>query len=465
MATRSESLNESQTGALTTGPMVRVLSLVSIVLVVFSLCGAVTPTWASEGGAAAPTPSTTAIPVHGELDEIAGLKVLYVAGTNEEQGFAEGYLCARQIQELFLGFALRNALVRSPVMWDTIVVPLVKKRVDAPAPLRERLEAVLRGMRERDRGSLYLKPLKRDLTVDDLIAAAALPDWIGLMCSSFASWDRDAELESDADTITRVGRNLDYFGTDALTENLMLVVRAPTEGRHGWLSFGYPGLGGCITGISDQGVLVAVHDVLSMNRDRGTMTPRLMALEELIAHHDPKQHSAEDAAKYLRKFRYGMGGNVLLTWSRGASVLELDGRKTLDQGVTVREPAEGESCLACSNDFRARGRFRRECPRYNAIWDMMRVDSPDDLAESWAVTRSASKSDTLYRLVAELETGVVVLERRRTPGGEWYRPVKFNARPLLERAAALSPSPTEGAPTPPAPPSGKPKKKKGRVVL
>jgi hypothetical protein len=383
--------------------------------------------------------------------------VLYLAGTSQERGFTEGYLCATEIQSLITGFALQNKLIRSPLMWEHLVLPLVKKRIQIPERTHARLAALLEGMRTRDPRSLRLDALQRDLTVDDLVAATAIPDWIGLMCSSFAIWSDTAESAP-----TLVGRNLDYFGTQALTDNLMLIVQAPDGERRGWVSFGYPGMGGCVTGISDRGLFVAIHDVVSFARKESMFTPRLVALQEVLETVDPTVSTtvSADAAKILRVFDFGMGGNCLVAWRGGAAVMEFDGRRSQEDGVTVRA-ADG-TFIACSNHFRSRG-VARHCRRYQSLDQELHSGRPGDLDQASEVIRLASKSDTLYRLVTDLQTTEVRLERKKSPGGKWHSEVRFTASELLRDAGSLQSADTErpkSEPPAPSPSSGAGKKER-----
>lgn len=376
--------------------------------------------------------STEAPPLHGSLGEIDGLPALFLHGNVEERGFTEGYLCAERIQQLFDGFVLETPLVPFPRVWDAVVRPMLLHRADIPERTRRHIVAILAGMRARDPKTLRIPKLKRDLTVDDLRAATALPDAIGLMCSSYATW---ADRPGRQGAAPIVGRNLDYMGTRALTDNLMLIVHAPDAERKGWMSIGWPGLAGCVTGFSESGVFVAIHDVVHRSGDRRKSLPRLLALQELLESVNGGAESSLEATRLLRAHRFSMGGNCMFAWQGGAAVLELDGRQQRDGGVTLRA-AQDHPWIVCSNHFRARPSGMSRCWRYARLAGALSKSNGvvHDLDAALELIRSSSKGDTLYRLASDLESGDVVLERRIRPGHGWHPTVHFNFRAILQRA-------------------------------
>lgn len=388
-------------------------------------------------------PVADARALHGELGEVDGMPVLTLWGTQEERGFSEGYLLADAIVDLVRGFCLSKRVVPNPKLWDMTIVYRVKEVVTVPERLRRRYAAVLEGVTARLGKAPVIAELERTLTVDDLVAFAAIPDITGLLCSSFAAWDEAATGDG-----LLVGRSLDYFATGEFMRRTMIIVNAADGERRGWVSIGWPGLHGCVTGISDAGVLVAIHDVPRMGRREARFTPRLIALTELIERLDPADAEASgeisDVAMrgrdILRQFHYGMGGNVMLAWhtpsTRGACVLEIDGNSGFDSGVSLRLP-EGQSYIACSNHHRLRGQDRRHCRRYRTIWQRLEGTSSDslDLTSGWELIRAAGQRNTIYRLVTDLGEGQVRMERRLAPRKDPFVEHRFDVRRLLENAS------------------------------
>jgi len=385
-------------------------------------------------------------PRGGRIEVREGTRVLYLEGDLAERGFAEGYLCADELLECFTEFALGHVVAQRPAAWDLLVLPGVRARFEFPAETRGWAEGVVAGARiaRRQRGAdLTLTPLGRALGVDDVLACAAIPDLAGLLCSSFAVWGEGTER---GDVL--VGRNLDYPSTPALERHSMVHVHAPRGDRAGWIGVGWPGSPGCLTGLSDRGVFVAIHDVPAPRPDgSGRCTPRAIALQELVEELRPGDDTPKDALARLRRHRYAMGGNVLLAWqapsrnplnqqpegraSRGAVVLELDGRRNVDDGVTVRYPELGEPIIVCSNHHRVRAQDGHGCGRYGALLAGARRSAeartslrPQPLADAppldeegaWRLIGASEMTITLYRCVVDLGARTLGVERSTDTG-------------------------------------------------
>lgn len=372
--------------------------------------------------------------VAGRLEAKDGIDVLYLHGTVEERGFAEGYLCAERIRALFRGVALSEKVVPSPGLWSLLVVPRVAQMVDVPPWVGTWAEAVIDGIEAKDGDLLEIPELNREIQPIDLVACAALPDFLGLACSSFAAWGDDVDGDGPL-----IGRNLDYFATDELLRQTMVIVHAPRPGRAGWVSIGWPGIAGCLTGVSEHGVGVAIHDVPADAIDGSKITPRPLALQELIERFVPGEAPAEEAAAILRGFRYGMGGNFLVGWRRdgdrgaGGAVFEVWPAAELADGVVVRGATDGHDFVVCTNHHRARIEPEKRCWRYFALHDALGAAAdPLSMADARAMIRKSEVPATLYQSVIDLETGELALRLRRVPREDrWSEVAGWDADALL----------------------------------
>jgi hypothetical protein len=387
-------------------------------------------------------PSEAAPELHGHLRTIDGVEVLFLRGDLEQRSFTEGYLVADRIRALFVDFALSKRVVPSPMLWNHLVIPGVRAMVQVPQWVRTRSAALLRGMKARDPKSLRVDELGRELTVDDLVAASTIPDLVGLACSSFVAW---GDRTSDQGPV--VGRNLDYYATPALLRMTMVVVHAPRDDRAGWVAVGWPGLCGLLTGISERHVAVAIHDVPAKAIKGGAkVTPRPIALQELIERLDPRDDPAGAAAAILREHRFGMGGNAMVGWRAstdhgvepGGAVFELFPAETNEAGVTVRMPAAGESFVTCSNHHRQRVEPpQKPCWRYTALHDgtASAGERSLDVDSGWELLGRAKVDGTLYQVVADLATDTFGVRLRRVPKkDEWSEVRGFHVVALIAEA-------------------------------
>lgn len=361
----------------------------------------------------------------GHLRQIDGLDVLFLNGSDDEQAFTEGYLCAPRIRELFLDFALHNPFVPKPAAWDLALRPLIGRTTVVPERLGAWCRAVLRGMEERDPDSTLVAELDRRLTAEDLIAVAALPDFVGLMCSSFAVW---GDSVSGGGPI--VGRNLDYVATPKLLELAMVTVRTGCAGRVDSVTLGWPGLPGVVTGLSSAGVFLAIHDVPQKKVGRDRCTPRTVALLELLETFTPGDDPAAEAAAVLAGMRYGMGGNVMFAWRGGETaapggvVFEISPDDFTEDGVTIRRAIDGQNLVSCSNHFRLRDE-PAQCWRFKALFEgASEHEGAFDLPFARSLIRKSQVSMTLHQVCADLGAGQVTFRVRRSQdgsrdGGTW----------------------------------------------
>jgi hypothetical protein len=222
-------------------------------------------------------------------------------------------------------------------------------------------------------------------------------------------------------------------------------VHAPREGRAGWVSIGWPGIAGCLTGISEHGVSAAIHDVMAKAVPKSRFTPRPVALQELIESFVPEREPAAEAAAILRRFRYGMGGNFMTGWrgrgdafGPGGAVFEVWPARDVAAGVTIRVPRDGEAFVTCSNHHRARIDPDEKCWRYEALFEGLRAaDGPLDLAAARTMIRRSEVKGTLYQCAIDLGTGDFFLRLRRAPREDrWDEVGSWNAYELLREAAA-----------------------------
>lgn len=335
--------------------------------------------------------------------------------------------------DFFNGLRGEVALDR-PLVWALGVRPRVKARFRFPERTVAWAAGVARGIaasrRARDLPEA-LKSLGRPLDALDILCFTAIPDLEGIMCSSLAVWGERSAAQGDV----LVGRNLDYPSTEAIREHSLVKVHARLEGPDGEvlaparITVGWPGLGGCLTGLTEHGVFGAVHDVYTNEEadPKAPATPRVVAMEELLFGARPSPTAAEDAVALLREQRFVMGGNFMLAWQskedRGAAVLELG----LDPGLhggsaSLRLPETGQTAIACTNDHRLRDRSDPGCDRYEGLVDGARGAAVGE-PRLRALMDDAGMSITLYRCIANLGALSLAVERR-TDGG-WQPMERF----------------------------------------
>jgi isopenicillin-N N-acyltransferase like protein len=163
------------------------------------------------------------------------------------------------------------------------------------------------------------------------------------------------------------GRNLDFYTLGSLQQYSLVTVYRP-RGKHAFVSIGFPGLLGCLSGMNDAGLALATHEVF-LTRDGSPMfnprgVPYLLLFRRILE----ECASVEEAEKLLKSVERTTLFNLALCDRRRAAVAEVTPRS-----VVMRRPEDG--ICGCTNHFRTDelATFRLS-PRY---WTLMKAqDSP-----------------------------------------------------------------------------------------
>ncbi|MEK6233783.1 MAG: C45 family peptidase [Planctomycetales bacterium] len=142
-----------------------------------------------------------------------------------------------------------------------------------------------------------------------------------------------------------LGRNLDFQTLGYLHEyTLVTVYKSP--GKHAFASVGFPGMVGCLSGINDAGLSVAVLEVYSTKQNGAKRfdaggTPYAMCFRRMLE----ECETVDEALKLLRTMKRTTMINLAVSDKRGGGVFEITSKS-----VEFRKPANG--VCACTNHFR-----------------------------------------------------------------------------------------------------------------
>lgn len=230
----------------------------------------------SDGETAAPPEEDG---LHGRVDTIEGREVLYLWGTREEMGYAEGALYCDRVAPLFKEYLLEHLVEQhSDYTYEvarTFVLAVTKFE---DADYRE-LEAMYRGMTDTCSSeqlvveSDFLEGGRKTLDFEDLLFANAVADF---GCSSFTVW---GEASATGDTLH--GRNFDWAvdpeGT-FLAAHMLKVYESTEENGARWASVFVPTMAGCITCVTEEGVGLTMHNVGGLEPEYEVdISPRMFA--------------------------------------------------------------------------------------------------------------------------------------------------------------------------------------------
>lgn len=340
--------------------------------------------------------------IHGEIVSVDGLRVVRVSGDAGERGFAEGYLMAKEIIGMIDGYLSAEKISGGPRRFEAMARNL-DHIMTVPSPYMVEIDGMLAGIEKRLDGETKIARLGRELTRRDLVAINCVPDAVGFGCSSFVAW---GERTHDGNTIS--GRNLDWHVVEALRDTQIVVAQIPSADskQAAWVSITWPGLIGCLTGMNQDGVTVAMHDAfVGTAKHDIELTPRGLALRAAVeAARSPNIES--DILRVLTGHRVLVGNIVPISFPRvdgndPAIVFEYDGHRSRSKGVTVRHWSDGpvhDKAPAhyeiATNHYRQRG-APEACGRYATLdrgLSQATGDAALSVKDAWDLLQSVSQS-------------------------------------------------------------------------
>jgi len=307
--------------------------------------------------------------VNGRLERVGDLDVLYLWGTREEMGYADGALLCGRITRFFKDYILDHVIPDSGLDYATVTSLVTLMHVFPEGDLAE-LEAMYQGMLDHCPPedliieSEYLEPSaggSREIVLSDFKVGHALPDFL---CSSLTVWG-----EASQSGKTLHARNLDFYvdpGGTFLAEHVIKVYDSDEEGGARFLSVAIPGLIGCISCFTEDGGGITIHNADGPSAGGGYV-PRILAARAALTASMYAADRVAAAEAVVEASPQYMGDNFHLSFPCdtaeciGGAVFELDGDATHEDGqVTVRLPGEfdggvtTDDAIACTNHYQKR---------------------------------------------------------------------------------------------------------------
>jgi hypothetical protein len=278
--------------------------------------------------------------------------LLTLWGTNYEQGYAHGYLYAPEVIEYAEMELSQPGLVD---LYENVVLPNIDKYT-IPQEYLEEMQGLLDGMEARAGGAVYMAPVDRTLTLNDVIAGSAIDNIETILktrCTSFSAW---GALTLGGAPLT--GHNYDHPDDAVNTGRYIFIVRKPSpeSGIPAWISVALPGALHCDTGMNSEGVTLARQQV---NAPLGVSSTQGYCPEDLLYRKLLESATAasvvEDVSAVLQDLYTNGGEAILMSWPSGqgacSAVFEVDGDLTTGHGFTVRQPETEFPYIIQTNQF------------------------------------------------------------------------------------------------------------------
>ncbi len=363
----------------------------------------------------------------GELRYRAGLPVLTVQGTPQQIG--------QQVAELAAVPAKR--LIRYPedcvkalglkLMWQVLVASGEKLLHNFPQQHSAELEAMIQHAQQRAQ-------LRRDL----FISGNTLFD----ITKAFGCSTLLVDAQRSATGGVLLGRNLDFPTLGYLNRYTLVTVYRPTNKR-AWASIGFPGVIGCLSGINDAGLTVAVLEVYSTADGAPKFdlsgTPFAICYRRVLE----ECSTVDEAVKLLRSMKRTTCTNLAICDPQGGGVVEIT-----PKSVVFRRPEPNlRGFQPCTNHFRSKGLAQEtRCWRYTRLSQAAQQFGmrPVQLTDVQSKLHEVRQSSTLQTMIFEPATLKLHLAIGPCPTTEL--PLKtLNLKPLLA-TAQNPPKPTPSKP-------------------
>jgi hypothetical protein len=292
---------------------------------------------------------------NGELKYINDLPVLMVVGTPEEMGRQAAALTGDVVKKL---------------------ADYPRKLVQQRSNGKERLAKCIKMCHSlvpqlSDDHRKEMRAAFEQLGVDRELGLLGnlLPDVYrgGFACSSIV-----VEAGHSATGGPLFGRNLDFYTLDMLGNYSLVTVHRP-KGKHAFVSIGFPGMFGCLSGMNDAGLALAVHEVFA-SRDGGSMfnpkgEPYTFCFRRILE----DCTTVAEAEKLLRAAPHTTLLSLSVCDPKDDAVFEVTPSNVADRRST-------DGILACTNHFRTSELaipLLKWCPRYQKLAQARKVDKLD----------------------------------------------------------------------------------------
>lgn len=259
-----------------------------------------------------------------ELKYVNKLPVLVLSGTPEEMGEAAGVLAVKPgMRVLDYPKELMDYFSAS-LFWNVVLYQGREMVKHFPADYRTELDALVKSS---------------GAPRDKLVAGNTLFDIKKIvLCSALM-----IEPERSATRGTLLGRNLDYPSLGYVHEYSLVTVYRP-KGKRAFVSLGFPGLIGSLSGMNDAGLSVAVLEVIAARNGERRFDPEGIPYALCFRTLLEECATIEEAKKRLEKMPRTTMLNMVVADRERVGTLEVTPK------AVVFRPADKGVC-SCTNHF------------------------------------------------------------------------------------------------------------------
>lgn len=336
----------------------------------------------------------------GELVYRDGIPILRLEGQPYDIGYAYGNLLAYQIINTFNNYI---PILASPSERYSRIRQEAATKYHFSADELLELEGMLAGIKAELGAENTTAFTGEPFDLTDLKVLQTIPDWYPIGCASFVAWDKALAPEG-----VIAARNMDFMPHPALMLNHLLVYRKLTSGRS-YMTMGWPGITGALTGVTDNGLFVAIHD---SNADFGEAPPvslPRMSAARMLLERASKEDTTGHALTMLKKHTARWGGLIVVAGDNPAfaSIFEREHNETIVRNIDDKAGGEPSGAIYATNHFRKLYE-PYSCWRYtmltNDISENLREKESYTLSRAIEQMAAVRQSITLQTIAVNLKT-------------------------------------------------------------
>lgn len=345
----------------------------------------------------------------GYLKYESGIPIVVASGTPEEIGQQFGELAIKQAQKTLLS-RVDNYVEK--LGWQESFPQLLKIAPLAtgnfPKDLRVELDAAAKQ-----------SGVDRNL----LIALNLIPDQTKIGgCSTLV-----VQPERSALGQPLFARNLDWPPHEEIGD-FTLVYVAKTKGKKAVAMVTLPCLVGCISGMNESGLCVAINEITA-SKDQAK-TPNLLGTPMLLLFRRILEEcsTVDEAEKLLRQAQRTTYFCLTVCDTKGGCVLEVT-PKSLER----RSPEENVTC--CTNHFRTEPLcVNKKCARYDALAKVQANGKKLGVADVYAAMDSVNQGqNTIQTMVFEPVERVLHLSFGGSESASKKKPIRIDLKPYFDK--------------------------------
>jgi len=329
--------------------------------------------------------------------------VLKVWGTHQERGYAYGYLLGDKIREVYNGYI---GLVFNEHINQSKELIKSGKYLKIEEDYVAECKAIIEGMKARGfdtKGFDYLDILVANSFLDlrAIVGSNAKPNG----CSSLMAWG-EATKETDLKGKSIVTRNLDWSVSTKLIKNNIILIHIPSEkDEQPWLSIGYTGHCGALSGTNQSGLSVFQHVMYDKfkNETLGKYEPVWFSIRKALEKKDYDgngQNDVLDLKKVLQQNTEGYAAGYIISAMASSSsgadslvalIAELGpGKPFLSfRSNSFEDKMQGQLLYAANYPICRNNQFRYGT-RYKATSQSVKEYTNIDADKSWKIMTTAS---------------------------------------------------------------------------